>query len=197
MTLTISEHAPPLSLAYADVSIAFEVREVFDVLGDRESGFSLASGPRALAVPFIKDYDREPGGHPADWSARFDTSAWGVLRASLSDMPVGGAVIAWNTPGVDLLDGRADLALLWDIRVAPMARGRGVGSALFLAAERWALAHGAHELKVETQTLNVPACTFYRKHGCELRTIHPGAYPALPEEVQLLWYKRLSGPVDH
>jgi hypothetical protein len=33
-------------------------------------------------------------------------------------------------------------------------------------------------------------CGFYARHGCELRAAHP-AYPDLPNEIQLLWYKDL------
>jgi GNAT superfamily N-acetyltransferase len=91
-----------------------------------------------------------------------------------------------------MLEGRRDLSLLWDIQVAPDARGRGVGSALFERVEAWALAQGCRELKVETQNINVPACGFYARHGCEPRAARHAAYPELPEEIQLLWYKDLQ-----
>jgi len=42
-------------------------------------------------------------------------------------------------------------------------------------------------LKVESQNINVPACRFYDAQGCELRAVQHGAYPDLPDEVQLLW----------
>jgi GNAT superfamily N-acetyltransferase len=90
-----------------------------------------------------------------------------------------------------LLERRRDLSVLWDIRVAPDARGKGIGSALFERVEAWAKANGCCQLKVETQNINVRACDFYARHGCELRVVHDGAYPALPEETQLLWYKDL------
>ena len=48
------------------------------------------------------------------------------------------------------------------------------------------------ELKVETQNINVRACRFYARLGCELRVVRAGAYPQFPEEVQLLWYKTLT-----
>ncbi len=191
MTITISEHAPPPEGDYASISIAFEVREVFDVVTAPDGRLHLAPSPRPLAVPWVKDYDREPGGHPTEWAGRFDTSRWGVLAAAVAGVRVGGATIAWDAPEVGLLDRRRDVAVLWDIRVAPAARGRGVGTALFGAAERWAARRGARELMIETQTLNVPACRFYRQRGCELRTIRPEAYPELPDEVQLLWYRTL------
>ena len=121
-------------------------------------------------------------------------SNWGLVVARSGGARVGGAVIAFNTPGVDMLERRKDLAVLWDIRVAPEARGRGVGSALFRAAEAWASARGCSRLKIETQNINVPACRFYARQGCVLGAVNRFAYRELPDEVQLLWYKTLSTP---
>ena len=90
-----------------------------------------------------------------------------------------------------MLERRLDLAVLWNIRVSPEARGRKVGSALFRAAEAWAAARGCQQLKVETQNINVPACRFYSRQRCVLGAINSFAYSELPNEVQLLWYKLL------
>jgi len=60
------------------------------------------------------------------------------------------------------------------------------------AAERWASAHECVQIKVETQNTNAPACRFYQRRGCRLAKITRDAYPALPNEIQLLWYKELS-----
>ena len=106
-------------------------------------------------------------------------------------MRVGGAVVAWRTPDVHMLEGRDELAVLWDVRVRPERRREGVGSALFQTAVDWAKAKKCRWLKVETQNINVPACRLYARQGCELRAIHRDAYPELPDEVQLLWYKDL------
>ena len=84
------------------------------------------------------------------------------------------------------------MALLWDIRVAPALRGRGIGRSLFAAAEAVAVAHGCQELKVETQNVNVAACRFYAAMGCELRVVRENAYPECPGEAQFLWYKTPS-----
>jgi GNAT superfamily N-acetyltransferase len=89
------------------------------------------------------------------------------------------------------LEGCRDLSVLWDIRVAPDARGKGIGSALFERVEAWAKANGCRQLKVETQNINVRACDFYARHGCELRAVHHAECPELPAEIQLLWYKDL------
>jgi GNAT superfamily N-acetyltransferase len=104
---------------------------------------------------------------------------------------LGGATVAFNTPGLTMLEGRRDLSVLWDIRVAPDARGKGIGSALFEGVEAWAQTQCCRELKVETQNVNVHACDFYARHGCQLRAVHHAAYPELPKEIQVLWYKDL------
>lgn len=174
---------------YASVPIAFEVASAFE--GHREGErFVLAEVP--VPSPYVKDYDALQGEHPSEWAGRFDVSRWGVLAASAGGRRVGGAVIAFDTPGVDMLEGRRDLAVLWDIRVAPEARGNGVGAALFRAAEAWARARRCRQIKVETQNVNVTACRFYARQGCVLTMVGPSAYPGLPGEVQLLWYKDLS-----
>ncbi len=188
MRVEVTEE-PVTSLAeYAAVPIAFEVAALFDV-EDTGGGHSLAE--LALDAPYVKDYDAEGEG-PARWPALFDVSNWGVLAARVGGRRAGGAAVAFDTPGLDMLEGRRDLAVLWDIRVSPEARGRGVGSALFRAAEDRARARGCRRLKVETQNVNVPACRFYMRQGCVLGAVNRFAYPGLPGEIQLLWYKELT-----
>jgi GNAT superfamily N-acetyltransferase len=97
---------------------------------------------------------------------------------------------------VDLLEGRRDLAVVWDLRVEADRRRGGVGTALWRAAESWARAQGCTHVKVETQDVNVPACLFYARQGCTLRGIHPGAYPHSPGETQLLWVRSLEEDPD-
>jgi GNAT superfamily N-acetyltransferase len=81
--------------------------------------------------------------------------------------------------------------VLWDVRVDPAHRRQGVATALFAAAERWAVARGCTTLRVETQDVNLAACRLYTGCGCTLARSTPGAYPMLPHETQLLFEKRL------
>jgi GNAT superfamily N-acetyltransferase len=177
---------------YASIPIAFEVRSVLDVAEQDEGSAGFLLTERRLDAPYVKDYDAIPGEHPAGWAERFDVSRWGVIAAWVAGRRVGGAVVAFRTPGLEMLEGRDDLAVLWDIRVAPQARGQGVGSALFRAVEAWARQRGCRQLKVETQNVNVAACRFYARQGFVLTSVHRDAYPGLPGEIQLLWYKSLS-----
>ena len=180
------EHLP----AHERISIAFEVRSVLEltVADGGLGGFVLHE--RELAAPYVKDYDSS-GRRPSDWGKEFDTSNWALHSAWIDGRRAGGIVVAFRTEGVDMLERCNDLAVVWDLRVAPDARGRGVGSALFAAAEVWAKAQGCTQLKVETQNVNVAACRFYVRRGCTLGGMHRFAYPQLPQEVQLLWYKDL------
>jgi GNAT superfamily N-acetyltransferase len=196
MIIELSQEPVTEIAAYATVPIAFAIHRVLDVevRPDCAEGFLLSE--RELAVPYLKDYDAIEGAiegeGPLRWSSRFDVSNWVLFVARVEGRRVGGAAIAVNTPGLEMLEGRPDLAVLWDIRISPGARGSGVGSALFGAVEKWAASHDYRQLKIETQNVNVPACRFYERQGCMLRSIRHFAYPNLPDEVQRLWYKDLS-----
>jgi len=189
MTIDVAEEPMTALAEYALLPIAFPVDQVLDVTARAEGGFVLSA--RRLAVPYVKDYDAVDGEGPLHWSRRFDVSNWTLFTARVAGSRVGGATVAFNTPELTMLEGRRDLSVLWDIRVVPNARGKGIGSALFEKVEAWARAHRCRQLKVETQNINVPACGFYARHGCELRAVHHAAYPELPEEIRLLWYKDL------
>jgi len=181
---------------YAAVSIAFVVDRILQVtVADGGLG-GLSLTKTAVANPYVKDYDARRGAEPVCWPERFDTSNWGLIRGRRDGRMVGGAVVAFNTLGVRMLGGRDDIAVLWDIRVSPEERGAGLGSALFQAAAAWAVARGCRWLKVETQNVNVAACRFYQKMGCTLGAIDRFAYPDLPDEVQLLWWKALAARSD-
>jgi GNAT superfamily N-acetyltransferase len=189
MTIDVAEEPMAALAEYALVPIAFRVDHVLDVMARAGGGFSMSA--RKLEIPYMKDYDAVDGEGPLHWTRRFDVSNWTLFTARVAGSRVGGATVAFDTRGLTMLEGRRDLSVLWDIRVAPNARGKGIGSALFEKVEAWARAHNCRQLKVETQNINVPACGFYARHGCELRGVHHAAYPDLPEEIQLLWYKDL------
>jgi len=169
---------------YATVPSVFEARTVFDVV-DGPTGIELRE--RDIDRPFRKNYDAVE--NPMEWPLHFDVSNWTLIGAFKAGERVGGAVGAFASPGLDMLEGRDDLVVLWDIRVSPGARGLGVGSALFRSIESWGRARGCREIKVETQNTNVAACRLYAHQGCHLARANRNAYPALPDEVQLIWSK--------
>jgi GNAT superfamily N-acetyltransferase len=183
--------------AYRAVSIAYRVESVLrvEVMDGGMGGLRLVE--ERLAEPYVKDYDAQDGGICGlsnIWPGHLDISRWGLFLAFDNDgpeRPLGAATVAVDTAGIHMLEERRDLAVLWDIRVAPEARGRGVGTALFEHAAEWARQQGCTQLKVETQNVNVPACRFYLARGCSLGGIHRYGYRGCPEvadEVMLLWY---------
>jgi ribosomal protein S18 acetylase RimI-like enzyme len=178
--------------ALAEVPVSFRVERVYDVGPPHGCPGTFVLSERAVAAPYLKDYDALPSEGPTSWARQFDLTNWGFIRALSGTRLVGGAVIAYKTRGITMLEGRDDLAVLWDIRVAPEVRGQGIGAVLFRAVEAWATKKGGRELKVETQNINVPACRFYQRQGCSLRRVNRHVYPDLPTEIQLLWYKDLA-----
>ena len=190
MNIAVAEESPANLEDYAQIPISFVVREIFlvSVIENAPGGFSLLK--QTVQTPYVKDYDAVE--NPQQWSSSFDLSNWGFLVARSDGLRIGGAAVAFDTPGMEMLENRRDIAVLWDIRVSQHMRNSGVGTALFKAAEVWSIEKGCRQLKVETQNINVPACRFYAEQGCVLRAIYPRAYLRFPDEVQLLWYKDLG-----
>lgn len=152
--------------------------------------------PRVPVAVSRKDYDAIPGNHPRDWPVRFATDRAHLLGAYNAGQRVGAAVVILESTDVVRLGGEAGLALLWDLRVAPEARGRGVGRALLRAAEVSARDAGARGMVIETQTINVAACALYARAGYRITKVASNAYPDIPGEVQVMWAKTF-GPSCH
>jgi GNAT superfamily N-acetyltransferase len=185
--------AQPLSALseYGSVPSKFMVTSVLDVQAIRNGLGGWRLTERRVVVPYEKDYDLlEP---PMRWARQWDLTNWTIFAAYAEEgsQRLGGAVLAHRTPGVYMLEGRDDLAALWDIRVRPDARRHGIGHLLLEAALHEARRRHCRWLKIETQNTNAGACRFYAHEGCQLRAIHPGAYAEFPDEMQLLWYYAL------
>ena len=189
MDCRIAEESPDRLMEYASVSIPCEVRSIFAVDGDDPRSAKLVE--KCIDPPWTKNYDSVQEERPLSWPKRWDISNWGIFAAYAESQRIGGCVIAYDTAGVHKLEGRNDLAVLWDLRVDPGWRGKQIGAKLFEHALQWARNGQCRELKVETQNINVPACRFYERQGCRLVSINRYAYPALPEEVELMWGMKL------
>jgi GNAT superfamily N-acetyltransferase len=192
--ILIEAIGPDRLAEYAGIPMVIDVRSILtiDEINGGLGGLALAERP--VRAPYTKNYDADSDGGPLQWPKRFDISNWGLWIVHQGAAPIGGAAVAWNTPGLDMLEGRSDLAVLWDIRVQESSRLRGIGRALFRQAAQWARAKGCTLLKIETQNVNVSACRFYAKMGCSLGSIDRFAYRQQPEiagEVRLIWYLNL------
>jgi len=187
MAVRIIEETVSKLYDYGTVSPGFlvEARFAIDPIEDGLGGLKLRIEP--VEPPYVKDYDLDNDESPDLWLKRWDISHWGVISAFVGAMRIGGAIVAWNTPEIHMLEGRKDLAALWDIRVHTDYRRNGIGSGLFSRSVDWARERDCIQLKVETQNVNIPACQFYARQGCRLAAINPFAYPEQPEEVQFIW----------
>ena len=187
---------PPMSIAvrqesaldlegYSQVRMELTVRSRFrvEIVDGGLGGWTLNEEP--VHPPFEKDYDEH--WPPTGW-VRHDLSNWALFAAFDGEHRVGGAAVAWNSPGLNMLQGRTDLAVLWDIRVRRGYRRSGIGSQLFDKCVEWAKRRECSRLIIETQDINVPACRFYAGMGSQLRGVHHGMYAECPDEIQFLWY---------
>ena len=189
MPIEVIEESTAALGEYARVPIAFRVERQYRVERVRQGLGGLALIEEEV-VPYMKDYDSLSGG-PLGWQQSWDMSHWGILAAYEGGRRVGGAAIAWRTDDLVISGDPAESAVLWDLRVDLGSRHIGVGSRLFERALDWGRARSCRRLEIETQNINVPACQFYARHGCDLVAIDRNAYGNACNEVRLLWEKVL------
>lgn len=178
---------------YASISPELTVTSVleYELVEHGLGGIVLRETP--VAQPYRK-YPYENDECFPQWMTRYDMAAWGVFLATDGGRPVGGAVVAPVLPDMSASQYAKDVAVLWDIRVSPADRGKGVGTALLKSCALWARERGHGILSIETQNNNVPACRFYAKMGCELATVRRFGYAHCPEvarEAMLIWQLKL------
>jgi len=176
---------------YAGVPISFQVESILKI--DLVDGGMGGAGLEEVSIKpaYLKDYDAGEEGGPLRWPERFDLEKFAFFLALEGDHPVGAAAVVHAAPGIHMLCGRRDMAVLWDIRVRPEARRNGIGALLFRRVAEWSRARRCRLLKIETQNVNVPACRFYRRMGGRLGEINRYAYAGqadVAHEVMLVWY---------
>lgn len=191
MAIEIRQVGPDSLDQYGQIPMRHRVESVFcvDEIDGGLGGFKLTE--ESVANPYIKDYDDFNPGGVTEWTKKFDVSNWLFLMAFDGDKAVGGATVAIRSPKIQMLEGRDDLAVLWDIRVHPDCSRQGIGSRLLDQAADWSRKQGCKQLKIETQNINVPACRFYAARGCKLLTIDRHAYsedPRVAHETMLIWF---------
>jgi len=165
------------------VSSYYRIEKINRGLG----GFHLIE---TLVEPYIKDFCTGDDESVTRWEKRWDITNWVFFMAFDNEHPVGAAAVVTRTKEINMLSGRDDLAVLWDIRVDDAYKHQGIGQALFDMAVKWSREHGIVQLKIECQNNNVPAVKFYHKQGAVLAAINEYAYYNEPEyrhEAQLIW----------
>ena len=173
---------------YGSIPMHFDCESVYAIkrINNGLGGILFEETP---VEPYLRELDfYDP---PETWR-RFDTSHWAFYMAYDGELPVGGAAVASKTKEVDLLCGRDDITLLWDIRVDDRYKRQGVGAELFDLAVRWSRDKGFRQMKIETQNNNVAACRFYHKQGAYLCAFDEySSYTDLTSkehEFGMMWY---------
>ena len=188
--ITVKEESIATYTAGAHIPIAFRVESVFRI-GRVDHGLGgLPMIEEKIPEPYVKDYDIYDR-NAEEWAEKWDISNWGFLAAYERAQRVGAATIAWKTDGVEKLEGKTDVAVLWDLRVHPDFRRQGIGTKLLTRARQWARQRRCIRLKIETQNINVASCRFYASCGCDLVTINLHGYDECPGEAELIWEKKL------
>ena len=163
---------------YYDTTKRYELKKIDD--GTLGICFQLIDVPK-----FHKDFEVKT----EKWGKMFDLTNWKFFVAYNQDHKIiAGCAIATKTENCRMLEGRDDLALLWDLRVANEYKHQGIGQTLFDMAKQYAKENGFKQFKVECQNTNPAAVNFYHKQGMKLCAINEYAYPEYPDEVQMLWY---------
>jgi GNAT superfamily N-acetyltransferase len=137
MPVEIGEESTESLAEYATIPMAFWARSMLrvDWIDSGLRGIRLTEQP--VEPPCVKNYD-SVGNTPLNWNQRWDISNWGIFLARDNGELIGGAAIAWRTPGLHMLEQRDDLAVLWDLRVKPKWQRQGVGQQLMSRAVSWA-----------------------------------------------------------
>lgn len=165
-----------------DVHSEYKVKRINDGLG----GFLLEE---VQVQPYVKDlsiYERA-----SEYEKQFDIANWRFYMAFDGEKPVGAMTVAGTTDGLNMLYGRKDACVLWDIRVADTYKHKGIGQKLLDMGVAGAKRDGYRQMIIECQNNNVPACKFYLKQGAVLSKVDMYAYylePEIRDEIQFVWY---------
>lgn len=169
---------------YGNISFSYKTTKKYELkkINNGLGGILL----ELIDVPeFYKDFGMKIN----HWKEMFDLTNWKFFVAyNEKNKIIAGCTVATNTSNCNMLEGRDDLALLWDIRVTDEYKCKGIGQHLFDMAKDFAKSNGFKKLKVECQNTNPAAVNFYHKQGMKLCGIDEYAYNEYPNEVQLLWY---------
>ena len=132
--------------------------------------FTRRAQPRDIEhVAALFDAYRQFYGMPADFQRAFDYVGARVENSEsvilVAEDGVGGIFGFCQIYPTFCSVFTSPLYTLYDLFVAPEARGRGVGKALLAAAERCAVEAGAVRMELRTAKTNAPAQALYESSG--------------------------------
>lgn len=179
---------------YAEIPGSFRVERVLRV-EPIDGGLGGLIFAEEEVQPYTKWDEPDEESSPMRWPELFRVSGWGIFIAFEGVTPVGGVAVGPDAPGgLTTPFERGGTAVLWDIRVHPVERRRGVATKLFRCAIEWAMKMGYDRVKMEVSSANLPMCRFCAKKGCELVAVHRRGYETAPkaaDEAMLIWYYEL------
>ena len=135
-----------------DVRSEYKVKRIDNGLG----GLVFEEVP---VEPYVKDLGKYE--EAVKYEEMFDITNWRFFMAFDGDTPVGAMTVAGTTGGMNMLGGRTDACVLWDIRVADGYKHMGIGQKMLDMGLSKAKADGYKTMIIECQNNNVPACRFY------------------------------------
>jgi ribosomal protein S18 acetylase RimI-like enzyme len=146
---------------------------------------ALADSPQAFGSTLAEEAARADDA----WAARLAAPALGAYRqgwpfiAALDGTPVGLAWVKLDAPD-------AATASLYQVWVAPAARGRGIGAALLDAAITWARERRATALHLDVTAGDGAAARLYRRAGfVDVGVPVPRAGTDLAEQAMMLVFE--------
>lgn len=165
-----------------NVHSEYKVKRINNGLG----GILLEEVPVESFIKDLGSYERA-----TEYEKEFDITNCRFYMAFDGDIPVGAMTVVGTTEGIDMLCGRKDACILWDIRVSDTYKRKGIGQKLFDMGVINAKKDGYQQMIIECQNNNVQACKFYQKQGAVLSKLDMYAYyfdPKIRNEIQFIWY---------
>lgn len=185
MKIEIEKPSLKLLKEYSLLSIAFTVNSEY-VFNKTKGGLGGLVLNEEVVESYDKDYDSKDD-NPGLLMDKFDVSNWFVISAYDDGNRVGGAILAYDTPEINMLEGRDDMTVLWDIRINESFRNKGIGHELMKVCKKLSEELNCSRIKIETQNNNVLACRFYVRQGGELTSFTEHCYKDYPNEIQFIW----------
>jgi GNAT superfamily N-acetyltransferase len=129
MSLEIKRVGAEMLPLYEGISESFRVESVLRVT-PVDGGLGGLAFEREEVKPHVKWVERRDGASgPASWLEEYEVDKWGIFMAFSGGEPLGGIAIGADAPGGlrSAFEG-GDVAVVWDVRVHPEARRRGIAT---------------------------------------------------------------------